>query len=468
MTAAIIERTKKRLTECQDKHKFCPSVNISNLPKRIVDIGTGDSSSSLRLHLSGPDEKAPYVALSYCWGGPQDITTTLMTLQSHTTCLPAEKLPRTIQDAITVTRSLGIRYLWIDALCIIQDDQADKLGEISAMGGVYRNATLTIAAASASAANDGFLQDRTPLLMCQLPFYLSHREYGSVWLRKPEQVRIEEPLDSRAWALQESLLSPRILYYATKDLIWKCQTGTSVAVKETHNPYYQVTNGRLPKETFGFSGKVNILAQQTRIWKDIIKDYSGRKLSLSEDRLPALAGIAAELQKVWKDDYVAGMWRRCLVRYLGWRRAGDKEDAKSVTASQSPSWSWVSFQGSVWVFQIHHEEAEVLDVASTLVDENSPFGPVHDGSLVLRAPFLPSEVRTPRFYCCMDSGSDRLRTPDDDSLFLLLGFSVQRQAFGLIVVYRGGGTFRRVGCWGWGEAAIWSGPEIKREVIKIV
>jgi hypothetical protein len=251
MSSTIIKHIKERLAECKENHKLCPLANTPSLPKRVVDVGTHHSTSSPSLHLSQPNEKALYVALSYCWGGHQDITTTAATLQSYTISLPTDLLPRTMQDAVAITRSLGIRYLWIDALCIIQDDQADKSSEISAMGMVYKNATLTIAAASASSAKDGFLQNRPPLLMCRLPLYLTSNEYGSIWLRKPSQVHPKEPLDSRGWALQESLLSPRILYYATKDLIWKCQTDKFVAVQETHNPYFTTITGRLPNNVFG-------------------------------------------------------------------------------------------------------------------------------------------------------------------------------------------------------------------------
>jgi len=125
MNATIIKRIKERLAECQEKHAFCPRKVPPILPKRVIDVGAGVSDRPVTLHISEPNEKAFYLALSYCWGGPQEITTTSATLETYISSLPAD-LPGTIKDAILVTRSLGFRYLWVDALCIIQDDDSDK------------------------------------------------------------------------------------------------------------------------------------------------------------------------------------------------------------------------------------------------------------------------------------------------------------------------------------------------------
>jgi hypothetical protein len=469
MNGNIIEKIKKRLAECQEKHTCCPSKVSPTLPKRVVDVGTDSLNPRLTLHISEPNEKALYVALSYCWGGPQEITTTLATLKTYTSSLPAE-LPRTFQDAIQVTRSLGFRYLWIDALCIVQDDDSDKTAEISDMGLVYKNATLTIAAASAHGVKDGFLQDRPQLPMCQLPFYITDDSCGAIWMRYPVMVTATEPLDSRAWALQESLLAPRILYYATQDLIWKCREDKFVPVNETHNPCGAGPPGGLPNKVFSNSQKSTSAVLHAKTWGDIIADYSGRKLSVPEDRLPALAGLARELQIMWNDSYVAGMWRSCLVKHLGrWQTFPIRDVPKA--AYKSPGWSWVSRESKVSVKVVQHEEAEVINVAVTLADRSLPFGQVCNGILVLQAPVLPGgvEMRS-HHYCGMNFLPDELCN-DDDSTFLLLGYSSYGTSIGLILQPAEAGTFMRVGQFsGLDQKGVdpWSTHLVKREVITIV
>jgi hypothetical protein len=126
------------------------------------------------------------------------------------------QLPATLSDAVAVTRSLGIRYLWMDALCIAQDDDTDKAKEINE-GRIYNNARVTIAAANAPSVQSGFL-DGIARRDVPLPILLSGGRYGTLWVRERPPLA-NEPLDSRGWVLQEYLLSPHVLYYGTRDLV---------------------------------------------------------------------------------------------------------------------------------------------------------------------------------------------------------------------------------------------------------
>jgi hypothetical protein len=172
-----------------------------------------------------PEESGAYIALSYCWGGPQSAITTSTNIEARTRAIPLTELPRTIREAVTVTRSLRIRYLWVDAICINQDDIAEKTKEIAVMGNIYKNAILTIAAGSAASTDEGFLMKRSLPAACCLPFYVSEQQSGTIWLQDQKTFkRPMEPLDSRAWTMQEFLLSTRILYYGTKEVAWRCRT----------------------------------------------------------------------------------------------------------------------------------------------------------------------------------------------------------------------------------------------------
>jgi hypothetical protein len=131
------------------------------------------------------------------------------------------------------------------------------------------------------------------------------------------------PLDSRAWGLQESLLSPRILWYGPAGLIWKCHVAQFAHAYKTHTfefMYPASKHKRLPQSIYRLPDPIveDIEAKKSEVWTGIMEDYSWRDITFPKDRLPALAGVASELQKVWKDEYIAGLWRKQLIRHLGW------------------------------------------------------------------------------------------------------------------------------------------------------
>lgn len=146
------------------------------------------------------------------------MTTTMDTLNSRMVGLELHTLPQTIRDAVTITRGLGIRYLWVDVLCIIQDDKKDKTAEINSMGSIFKNASLTIVAAIARIVQDGFL--RIP--ECHLRFLLPSGDFANASL-----TLTNTPINYRAWTFQEEVLSPRILYFGNMmGVCIYCQAGT--------------------------------------------------------------------------------------------------------------------------------------------------------------------------------------------------------------------------------------------------
>ncbi len=126
----------------------------------------------VKLHETNPDgELGSYAALSYCWGSHQSFVASTKSLERLKSGFPIENLPPTIKDAVEVTRKLGLRYLRVDALCILQDCKKDKTFQIERMGSIYKNATVTIAASMASSVTNGFL--RTPRQAMKIyPFQL--------------------------------------------------------------------------------------------------------------------------------------------------------------------------------------------------------------------------------------------------------------------------------------------------------
>ncbi len=201
----------------------------TKLPTRVIAVSSTDATGPCVFASDGA--VAPYSALSYCWGHNQDCKTTKATLASYSKTLPLERLPQTILDAISVTRELGIPYLWVDALCIVQDDEGDVAAELSRMAQIYRDAYVTISAAGAEDSRDGFLADRKlTSVVPGGPIYLPYRTavgataaIGTVGLLKNSVKGIvRDPIHARAWTMQEHMLAPRLLVYGSAQLFRIC------------------------------------------------------------------------------------------------------------------------------------------------------------------------------------------------------------------------------------------------------
>lgn len=234
---------------CVEFHQKCHKPSSRTfMPTRVVELLHINGRLRLRLRETECEfaERSPYVALSYCWGREQNVVTTTQSLRRHLTIINIHELPPTLRDAVMIVDKLGLQYLWVDSLCIIQDDPNDKELEIAQMPLVYSQATVTLATSRSSAVYQGFLQNRSfqvsqrPELaarhkpateidagnsMFSLPYEYADAEIRSVLLVPCSQTWwnvITEPLDHRAWALQERFLSPRVLEFGTLQTRWIC------------------------------------------------------------------------------------------------------------------------------------------------------------------------------------------------------------------------------------------------------
>lgn len=209
------------------------------MPTRVIDV----SSNPPQLHAcQGVSE--PYVALSYCWGqGPRQLVTTASNLQSHVQGLEPQSLSQTVRDAIVITKQLGLKYLWIDELCIVQDSTEDKVQELGQMHEIYKQAYFTICAARAESCHEGFLGSRNIFsLDGSIPISLEYHcgQHGlsaTVLLveRKgnltfssnhdPRSKAQQDPIHERGWTLQEVLLSPWLLFFAKTQLFFRESRG---------------------------------------------------------------------------------------------------------------------------------------------------------------------------------------------------------------------------------------------------
>ena len=197
------------------------------LPTRVLDVGATNDPSQLRL-LTTQGLSGQYIALSHCWGLNRHIVTNLNNLELHERRIPYESLPKTFQDAVVITRSVGIRYIWIDSLCIVQDDIQDWENEAAKMADVYRNAYCTIAATGSRGDQEGIFDDRTEQDICTLRYDAENTDLLITYIDEGifalQQLLHHSPLSQRAWCLQEKLLSPRTMHFTQSRAIWECRT----------------------------------------------------------------------------------------------------------------------------------------------------------------------------------------------------------------------------------------------------
>ncbi|GKZ16707.1 hypothetical protein AbraIFM66951_000056 [Aspergillus brasiliensis] len=425
------------LDKCCREHAKCDGFEdkLPFLPTRVIDVG--DSLTPPHLHISADGETGNWVSLSYCWGGDSNFTLNASSFDDLRSGRSLATFPATLRDAVLVTRALGFRYLWIDTLCIFQDDTNDWAVEASRMSRTYRHAAVTIAATSAETVDDGFLDKRAPYFSCSFPWRRQchqgdanngSRAY-SVVLRS---YRDMEPSRysrwaTRGWTLQEELLSKRLLYYAKEEISWKCHT---VAVREPEeepstefqkNPGSQSVPLHVPDE----ESTTDSTAGPYMTWYQLLEDYASRDLTYDKDRLPAIGALAEFFHAKLKGQYCAGLWRedllfgllwsfhngelyagpykeplttsteRSQVRSLGYQYIHNTERyaPMDVTPKQrEPSWSWIgadTYAGLGWPSRWKDDYTFLARIGNVRAhgQVHNVFGHVEGAELTLDAPY---------------------------------------------------------------------------------
>jgi hypothetical protein len=362
---------KQWLQACDASHTNCPK-QAGTLPSRVIDIGTRFPIRSVRLYWPEDGETAQYSALSYCWGGPQPVRTTSLTAQDFTDGIMFSRLPKTLQDAMIATFKLGLRYIWIDCLCILQDDDEDLAREISKMAQTFQQAAVTISAASSRSVHDGFLTTHQVSADVSLKVQYQTEEgvQGRVYVSQPRRYKPEEdPISLRAWTLQEHILSRRILMYSTREMWWTCASAR-IHGSEGHDSQPPINR---PSIAIDISSERTPLGQ----WRSTVRDYTRRFLTYSRDKLPAIAGVAADYSTKLPGAYHAGLWGHAMTSELMW--SSIRSDISRPQVLRAPSWSWASVDGEVshdWS-SLHDVDAlRVLECHVSALNISSPFGEV--------------------------------------------------------------------------------------------
>jgi hypothetical protein len=396
------------LDDCTSRHQVCKSYQCAaaknlttkdRLPKRLLDVGPPDGSESPKLVLGehiASNNQLQYTALSHCWGQAtisHPLKTTTANEAAHRKAVSIDDLPPTFRDAVTVTRRLNVRYLWIDSLCIIQNDLRDWQSEASKMAAIFEGAYMTIAATSSPDSRGGlFFEVSNSQLRVG---HQSGDDAETFIIRYPTADRDTlwlSPLNSRGWVLQELALSCRTVHFTNSILYWQCRER------------YASEDGLLDDHTFGSLEEefdwvdkefyLEYFAKSPRIaWYQLAHNYSERALSFMRDKLPAMAGLVQAHQIQTGATPVLGLWKDTLYLDLDWRV--DDPSHSQASLQNIPSWTWLSshdvitYEGVVAYTSGQREFSPKLNVVDWSVQwEDEPFTSelVH-WHLAVRGPF---------------------------------------------------------------------------------
>ncbi|KAK4159611.1 heterokaryon incompatibility protein-domain-containing protein [Cladorrhinum sp. PSN259] len=434
--ASSVPQLRQWIEKCDNGHNCLGSHDLPALPTRVIDVGDADTSP--RLYLSKQGERGRYAALSHCWGPPgtKRLTTTSKNLSSHCDQIPLDSFPLSFQDAINVTRALGLRYLWIDCLCILQDSPPDWAQESSRMADLYTDAYISLAADFAPDSTAGlfvrkdtmgpqlrqFTQQDSDgnvydiLVRQETPAaVLDHSDTASTQACYREEAR--SSLQRRGWILQEESLSRRIVRFTNAELIWECRERRVCSCEREYPRTPQTAKG-LVDRMLRDSNPVTTSNKDTwpwHCWYYLVEEFTKRKLTYVEDRLPGFSGIAAVFG-LPASEYLAGLWRHNLDNLLLWENLAGRIKVETpglnnshgshhqyrIQGPYAPSWSWASVSGTISYPSIFgtfdrddgdskSADWTILEATATPLTRN-PYGPVDRAFLRVEGRLLPVEI----------------------------------------------------------------------------
>ena len=285
-----------------------------------------------------------YIALTYVWGGPQPFQNTKTGRERlympGTISTEDTAIPQTIRDAISIVRMLGERYLWIDSLCIVQDNIRAKMEQISNMGNIYSRAIVTLVAAHGSSCHAGL-----PGVLLGSRNTAQHVEQIGGMLLSNELSYLHEIADdlvwnTRGWTFQESEISKRYLFFTEKCIYFSCN---QMLCKEDSG----IRNVSLWGEKHR-----RIRAERQPIWNSYrraVKKFTKRTFTFEKDVINAFEGIVSLLQPAFRSDFLCGLPETELDVALLWqptsviRRRIDESTGEPIF----PSWSWAGWIGEI-------------------------------------------------------------------------------------------------------------------------
>lgn len=437
---------RRWLDQCGSKHQTCPDLQQDALlPTRVVDVGGDGVNSAPFLLVSDGTGRGRYAALTHCWGGHIDVVLTKDSLEDFQHRLPVEALAKNFKDALHICHELGVQYLWIDCLCIIQNSEDDWVAESSKMTSIYSKAFVTISALASRGSSGGIFRDHhtrpsddyslrsSPIRVVrdsslsvavaldsspetgELAYAL--RVESDYYIENLKWLHEVSPLTKRAWCLQESLLSPRIIFFGEEQVYWRCFDGFQSAdglPVGNEDQYPSQQDVRFAHALQGLS-EVKIRPPPDRWSKryyqidnvyhrsgyyHLIREYSKRNLTMPQDKLPAFSALAKRIHAKVGGDYLAGLFTANLLSDLTWSPMEiplwlDELKHPGSPPYVAPSWSWASAYGEVhFIYQdmdhfMHmddtapQQQLRLVESRIRYRDETNPYGQVLPGSSII-------------------------------------------------------------------------------------
>lgn len=340
------EFIRDNIIECRGKHKCERQGPLPLLPDRIIWI---QANNTTQIQLVEPKGiHAQYIALSYCWGPVKKDTflTNASSFNERRAGIPYNDLPPLFQDVVHCARVLGIDYIWIDRLCIIQGNDKDFEWQAPKMGEIYGNATLTIAAASATSENDRILTARDDKWISGAADTVV-KGIGKLSLRFRRRTHPLETeasggdygkVSTRAWIWQERLLSTRTIFFTPSALKFECRCHS------VWEGFGQGVTGR------SWSARLDDISH--RSWLELVEEFMRRDITHPSDRLPAMDSVMKRIQKLRGWSPLWGLWQDALVESLCWNSSekssySGKHWWRTNPGYYAPSWSWASIDGPI-------------------------------------------------------------------------------------------------------------------------
>lgn len=429
MSKSSLNCASRWLHQCLSSHEQCVG-NIEKsswYPTRLLHVENyTDSIKRIRLiHSAREQPQGPYLTLSHRWGESETLKLTRGNIGTFARAIDISSLPKKFSDALRVTVALGCQYLWIDSLCIIQDedDLSDWSHEAGLMHKVYLHSRCNISASVSKGSEEPLSRDRDPK-----SFYghvvtvpVDGSEPGSVykdfWLERIHIWTDNIPrchLNTRGWVFQERVLAPRVLHFCDDQLFWECRSHRAcerypLGLDEIDSDFNEsgyregetslsILKGLLEKNNIERGPGTNEVESGISFWMKVMTAYSSTILSFPTDRLIALSGIAKQMSALFQDIYVAGMWRKTLPYDLLWLTSPPlrrPDDVSIITPHRSrgytaPSWSWASVNCPIIIWNATWESFlfDILDFRLQNATDDVT-GRLIGGWMTLRVQLIP-------------------------------------------------------------------------------
>ncbi|PMD41858.1 HET-domain-containing protein [Hyaloscypha variabilis F] len=436
---------KRALRECEDNHTHSSGASPAFMTELQLEIILIDTTENRLVKMLCKDSR--YLALSYVWGQVPMFKTVLNNLaslqESGALLIVQDQLPKVLQDAMSLTRYLGERYLWCDALCIVQDDTQYKHAQIALMGVIYGQAFLTICVLSCPNAGVGLLgfSGKAPGgLPLDLAASTKKNAYVSCPPELPEFLEFL-PYERRAWTFQERLLSRRCLFFTTTYFYFQCEAGLSASNSfgKGDQPIYDPPrNGWSPLPIKGSRLRTDMDYDLSDYWV-LVEQYTARHLTYPEDILEAFAALSLRCANYFSSFVKKGALEAVFSSMLCWigktiltRRVHCMSDPE-FPSQDFPSWSWCGWEGAVvfLVDRLHFEEPihrYLTCVSQFLLEEEGQITEVKEAGIIKqheknsRIPVCLSLTGHPAMLHFMafsvDSSAFRMKKGEDKGLLL--------------------------------------------------